>query len=196
MRPRLQRLAASEGALQSEDGDYQRRAHKPLLRRVTRGYVYTLLLFTQALSVSLIIAVWGLGAFYLQLPVVQHHAPVWIMPAAVLVHSLSAALFLWHSCLRILRGTPRVYALLVAVGCCTSLVLFGTARALTGLPLADAFNALTWGAVVATAVCSVAAQRVLIRRVYTVKQPPLWPWEKRDKRVTETAQLQQIWDIS
>lgn len=150
-------------------------------RGVTRGYVGGLIAAVAILGVALLIAVWG-GIAYLTGTQPVATPGVWLMAAELIIAVTVGVLIwgLWAQAILLLRGRrtpPLGHTLVLAGGAyliwCLGGMLFGLGVAETWLsPYAIALAAI-W------ALCSLIFWAVLVRRVYTDRPVPQWPWERR-----------------
>ncbi|MEB4614335.1 hypothetical protein [Leucobacter sp. M11] len=151
-------------------------------RGVTRGYVVGLALMSTVLGIALLVAAWGFIALLGdRRPVTWADAPVFLAPALVILLAAALIWAQWHSAVALLRGRrtpPWATAAVLALGTYLGWGLLGT---LGGLPMAD-----TWASpfplalVVIWPLTLLLFWLVLLRRVYTDRPPPSWPWEKRE----------------
>ncbi|MFV0435148.1 MAG: hypothetical protein ACK5LO_14390 [Leucobacter sp.] len=150
-------------------------------RGVTRGYVGGLILAAVIVAAALTVAVWGvLGLLLDRSPVTSESAPLWAAPVIIALALLLLAWGLWLQALTLLRGRrtpPWGYVVSWAGGAYLIWCLGGV---LAGMTIED-----TWVspfAVVLAPIWAIAALvfwAVLARRVYTDRDVPKWPWERR-----------------
>jgi hypothetical protein len=156
---------------------------EPSRRGVTRAYVGGLIAAVSVLAVALVIASWGGIGYFTGLEPVMTPG-VWVLAAGGLIVLALALLVwgLWSQALALLRGRrtpPLAHTLVLGAGAyllwCLGGMLAGLGIEETWLsPFALAL-ALVW------ALCSLVFWAVLVRRVYTDRPVPRWPWEGRDE---------------
>lgn len=165
----------------------------PKRRGVTRGYVWMLIVGCAVLSVALLVALWGFTALITLTFPVETRVPNITAPAIVLVILAGSIWSMWAQSLQLLRGhttVPITRALLVGLGAYLVWCVLGS---LFGLGVFE-----TWAspfAIELVAVMIVAALCcwwVLLRRVYTTRPTPRWPWE-RDEAEREIDELNDLW---
>lgn len=166
------------------------------VRRVTREYVCGVLVFALAGAVSLTIAAWGLGSFFWGVDLAAPGSPLLLIPFSLVLIVLGCAVIWWRMALILLRGKSAFPWFLCFCSAGFSGLVIAVFRVFAGLDLFAFFDVLTWFAVLSFGFMSAVFWAVLYRRVYTAKQRPLWPWERRDKRELELAHLQEMWDRS
>lgn len=150
-------------------------------RGVTRGYVWGLIFAVVIVSFALMLAAWSALALLTGGgPVTTEGIGFEVSAFAVLLCIGLLLWVLWAQSILLLRGRRAVswtHVLLATFGGYLAWSLVGT---LTGLSLADTWLspyalslALAWG------VGALLCWAVLLRRVYTERPVPRWPWEKR-----------------
>lgn len=152
-------------------------------RPVTRGYAGALTAAAVIVALSLVVSGWGLLSMALDRdPVTTEGVPRWAAPAIVLVLLAVLAWGLWRQAIVLLRGRRGpAWGIIVslAVGAYLLWCLLGV---LAGLSVDE-----TWVSPFAAllvpiwAVASLLFWAVLMRRVYTDRPPPRWPWERHDE---------------
>lgn len=167
-----------------------------VLRRVTRGYVRGIVLVAAVVALSLVIAAWGLSSFLLDANPGGETAGVLVLPVTLLLATVAAVPCWWQQALSLLRGNPRIARLWLLFELVLVAVITVAGRMVAHTELFAALNVFTLEVVLAFLVAHLVFWMILFRQIYTVKGRPLWPWEMRDSRVTEIAQLQQMWDRS
>lgn len=150
--------------------------------RVTRGYVGMLIFAVVTVAVALTVAAWGVLALALEAdPVTTTDRPRWAGPLAIVLALVLLAWTLWRQAITMLRGRRAPswgYWILAAGGAYTVWGLLGSA---VGLPTAE-----TWGSPFALLlmpiwiVASLGFWALLVRRLFTDRGRPRWPWEKDD----------------
>lgn len=152
-------------------------------RGVTRGYVGGLIFAVGVLALAVLIAAWAYLSWMLGGgPVVTPDVSVVATPLIVLVLLAMLGWILWGQSIQLLRGrkTPSwPHIALAAVGgyllWCLGGLLVGMSVEETWLSPFALTLGIVWG--LAALVC----WSVLMRRVYTDRPTPQWPWEKRDE---------------
>lgn len=150
--------------------------------RVTRGYVGMLIFAVVTVAVALTVAGWGLLALGISAdPVSTAGRPRWGGPLAIVLALVLLAWTLWRQALAILRGRRAPawgYWALAGGG---AYVLWSLVGSLLGLPSSE-----TWGSPFALilvpiwVVASLGFWALLVRRVFTDRGRPRWPWERDD----------------
>lgn len=157
-----------------------------------------MLIFASALlTVSLIVAFWGLTSLItLKFPV-ETQVPRTTAPGIIMVTIGVLAWSMWQQSLNVLRGhvaVPIGRAIGVAV---VVYVIWSVLGMLAGMPAAE-----TWLSPFAIELIPIfvlgalCGWWVLLRRVYTNKPTPQWPWEKKDQAEREIEELNDIWHSS
>lgn len=157
---------------------------EPVARRgVTRGYVIGLALMAAVLAVAVLVAAWGFLSLLLERrPITLESAPVVLAPLLVIVAAGGLVWVMWRTAVALLRGRrtpPWGPAALLALGV---YVVWAGVGSIFGLPAGD-----TWASpfplalVVIWPLTLTLFWVVLLRRVYTDRPPPQWPWEKREE---------------
>lgn len=149
-------------------------------RGVTRGYVGALVLACTVLAASLVVAVWGMIALFSgREPITSAGVPRWAAPAVLAVVLGALAWGLWSQALVLLRGRRApswTHTIVLAVG---SYLLWCLGGIAAGASIEE-----TWLSPFAAslapicALASFACWAVLMRRVYTDRGVPRWPWER------------------
>lgn len=157
---------------------------EPVRRGVTRGYVAGLLSAVLVVALAVLVAGWGgFGLATGREPVSVPHIPTIYAPAVVGVCLVLLAWSLWRQAIVLLKGrTAPSWGLIIATGVAAYLIwsFFGTVAMLT---LDD-----TWMspfALILAVICVLASflfWAILVRRVYTNRPTPKWPWERDDDR--------------
>lgn len=151
------------------------------LRRVTRAYVWGLIIATAVLAIALLVASWGIIALASDtLPITTENMAIGV--AILIVFLALAALIwgLWRQALELLRGKKSPsWSHIVVIGV-AGYAIWSVVGVIVGLSLQETF--LSWYAIslgIIWGLCSVMFWALLARRVYTDRRVPQWPWERR-----------------
>jgi hypothetical protein len=148
-------------------------------RGVTRSYVGGLMSAALVAALAGLVASWGLLTWGMgRDPLVSADAPFWVAPLIIFVALTLLAAALWQQALILLRGKSGPaweWMVTVALGAyllwCLACWGFGFSVEDTWLSPFAALLAAVWG------LSSLAFWVVLVRRVYTDRPTPRWPWE-------------------
>lgn len=150
-------------------------------RGVTRGYVRGLVFAVVIVAFSVMLAAWSFIALAsdggpVSTPGVSYGATV----PPVLSCLVLLAIVLWSQSILLLRGRRSLsvtHLLLASIGGYLLWCLLGMA---VGLSLYDTWLSLyALALAIAMAIAVLLAWSLLLRRVYTDRPAPQWPWEKR-----------------
>lgn len=151
-------------------------------RGVTRGYVAALIAASSTVAVALVVASWGIIALSTGgEPVITETVPRWAAPIIVLVCVALLAASLWRQALTLLRGqrAPAWGQVVITAG--GSYLVWCLGGTLAGMELTDTWLSpyavslsLSW------VLANLVFWAVLVRRVFTDKPPPRWPWERAE----------------
>lgn len=152
-------------------------------RSVTRGYVWGLIFAVAIAAFALMLLIWaGISLATGRAPVETPGISFGVAPLAILLCLGLLVWALWAQSLFLLRcdsSLPWTQLLLAAIGSylvwCVTGTLAGLSVAETWLSPYALVIALSW------AVASILCWAVLVRRVYTDREAPRWPWEDREK---------------
>lgn len=168
-------------------------------RRVTRAYVWGLIFAVVIVAFALMLLAWAAIALATGgAPVSTPGIGLGVAPLAVLLCLGLLVWGLWAQSLVLLRGARSVswsHLLLVSLG---SYMVWCAVGTLAGLSTAE-----TWLSPYALAIAlawmfaSLLCWAVLLRRVYTDRPAPRWPWEKHDDLGPDWAHTDENpWDVS
>lgn len=151
-------------------------------RGVTRGYVGALIMAATIVAAALLIAAWGILTLALgRDPVFTPDIPRAVAPALVFLGLALLAFSLWQQSLILLRGRrgPSWAHLIGVAGgvyllWCGGGFLVGMGVEETLLSPFSAALPVIW------LVVGLLYWAVLMRRVYTDRPPPRWPWERAE----------------
>ncbi|MBP1327231.1 cation transport ATPase [Leucobacter exalbidus] len=152
-------------------------------RGVTRGYVTALVAATSVVAVALVVASWGMIALATgRDPVATDHVASWAAPVLVMIAVALFATSLWRQAIALLRGRQRPSWGLMVSAIAGSYLVWSLGGMLAGMTLAE-----TWLSPYALALAAswllanLAGWGVLVRRVYTDRPAPRWPWERAEE---------------
>lgn len=139
-----------------------------------------LVLACVVLAASLVVAAWGLIALGTgREPIASGGVPRWAAPGVLLVALVALGWGLWSQSLVLLRGRRApswTHAIVLAVGAYLLWCLGGIAA---GASIDETWVSPFAGALVPIwALASFACWGVLMRRVFTDRDVPKWPWER------------------
>lgn len=151
-------------------------------RGVTRGYVWGLIFAVAIAGFAMMMIAWSgislvSGRLLISTPGIGYS----VSAVSVLLCLGLLVWVLWSQSILLLRGRRSlswVHVLVVSFG---GYLVWGLVGTLSGLSVADTWlSAFALALAAAWAVASVLCWAVLLRRVYTDRQPPRWPWERHD----------------
>lgn len=157
------------------------RIPRPKPRKVTRGYAFGLVSAVVVLVAALLIATWGLIGLFSDVKPVGSGTSSMLAPALVIISLLLLFWFLWGQTKTLLRGHKISWSWLIVVAG-SSYLFWSLCGMLFGLNIKE-----TWLSPYALAVAIIWPIGVLVfwfllmRKIYTDKNPPRWPWELRDE---------------
>ncbi|WP_449277760.1 hypothetical protein [Leucobacter sp. GX24907] len=153
---------------------------EPGRRGVTRGYVGALIAACTILAASLVVASWGMLSLLADSePIETDGVPRWAAPLILAVALGALAWGLWAQSIVLLRGrrSPSwTHLLVLSVG---SYLIWCVGGMAAGASVDETWLSPYAGLLVPIwAVSSLACWAVLLRRVYTDRGVPRWPWER------------------
>lgn len=152
----------------------------PQPQRITRAYARGLVAAVAIFAVALLVFTWGLTALALQRDPVVTEVPKFTAPAAVGVGLVILVWFLWRELISMIQGGRPHWVLLIVVPGLTY-ILWSLVGTLAGLGLDETwvspFSALL---AVSWLISILIFWWILIRKLYSSKGRPQWPWEKKD----------------
>lgn len=167
-------------------------------RRVTRGYVWGLIFAVVIVAFALMLLAWaaislGTDGGPVSTPGIGFGAA----PLAIILCLGVLVWGLWSQSLVLLRGTRAVsltHMFLVSLG---GYLVWSLVGMFTGLSIAETWlSPYALALAVAWAVASLLCWAVLLRRVYTDRPVPRWPWEKRGDLGPDWANTEENpWDV-
>lgn len=152
-------------------------------RGVTRGYVGGLLLATLVVASALVVASWGFIALLGDRePVETDGIAKWVAPLGVFVALGALAWGLWQQAIILLRGHRSLSWAHMVVLAGAAYLLWCIVGTLAGLSIDETWLS-PFSIVLAPiwAIASLLFWAILLRRVYTDRDVPKWPWEKREE---------------
>lgn len=149
-------------------------------RRVTRGYVWGLIFAVAITAFACMLLAWsGISLATGRSPVETPGINLGAAPFAVLLCLALLVWVLWKQSLVLLRGTRSISLTHMLVGSLGAYLIWSLLGMLVGLSVSETWMspyafaiALTW------ALASLLCWVLLLRRVYTDRPAPRWPWEK------------------
>lgn len=150
-------------------------------QRVTRGYALALIAADAILAIALLVAGWGALSLWLDRSPVTSEVSRAAGPLIVLAAVAVLVVALWYQTLEILRGSKPAWALLIVVPGAAYLVW-----SLGGFAAGMGFDE-TWFSPFALLLALIWAialglfWAVFMRRVYTDRGVPKWPWERNNE---------------
>lgn len=152
-------------------------------RGVTRGYVAALIAATCIVAVALVVASWGVIALALgSEPVTSEPVPRWAAPVIVIFTIALLAASLWLQALTLLRGqrAPAWGQVVITAG--GSYLVWSLGGTLAGMTISETWlSPYAFALSVAWVVANFGFWAVLVRRVFTDRPPPKWPWERAEE---------------
>ena len=150
-------------------------------RGVTRGYVWGLVVAVAIVGWALMLAAWSVISLATGRGPVSTEGIGYSVTAIVVLLCLGLLVWqLWSQCLTLLRGRRQLswrHLLVVSFG---GYLLWSCIGTLAGLSIGDTWLSLhALALAVSWALAAVLCWAVLLRRVYTDRPAPTWPWEKR-----------------
>ncbi len=150
-------------------------------RRPTRGYVWGVIAAVVILATALITASWGILSVMIgRTPVTTRGIGLYAAELIVGLLLLSLAWGLWNQALAYLRGRRALSwsaVVVLAGGAYLAWSLLGMA---VGMQMQDTWlSPFALALAIIWAVCSIVFWVVLVRRIYTDRPVPQWPWERR-----------------
>lgn len=158
-------------------------------RRVTRGYVIALIGSAALLALSLIVCGWGLLALYTDTaPVQQPGVPFAVAPLLVAITHALLAWSLWKQAIALLHGRRAPHTGWMLGTAFGAFLLWCVGGNLAGLAVNETWlSVYAWLIVPVFVLTALAFWAVLMRRVYTDRGVPQWPWEKRGEPGPDTS---------
>ena len=150
-------------------------------RKVTRAYVWMIIVAAITLAVSFLVFAWGMLRYTTGRYPVETEVTSLLGPLTVVVIFATTTWSLWRQSLTILRGSTTAP---VAQGLGNGLlayVIWSVVGSLAGLRFDE-----TWMSMFALVIIPIVvvvhllAWAVLVRKVYTDRPTPQWPWERAE----------------
>lgn len=161
-------------------------SHPVPRRKVTRGFVLGLAAMASFFALALLVAAWGLLALALNSMPVESALPFFVAPMILLAALGELYWMLWRIALRTLRGNaapPWGLALLAAL---LAVAIWAGLGFLAGLTVSEAlFSVFVLSLFLAWLIAAIVFWLLLARQVFTERQTPLWPWERKELRDRE-----------
>lgn len=149
-------------------------------RKITKGYALGLLAADAFFAVALVVVSWGLMSLWLSISPVTSNVSNLTAPAIVIVCIALLVFFLWRELISLLKGHRPALVLAIIIPGLAYLTwsLLGTAFSMhlsdTWLSPFALVLAVSW------LIALLAFWGILLRKLYSGKGRPLWPWEKKD----------------
>ena len=153
-------------------------------RGVTRAYVLGLIGATLIVAVALIVASWGmLGLAIGREPVETPGVPIWLGAVSIGLSLVLLAVLLWRHAIALLKGRQQPIPGLILGAGFGAYILWCLIGLLGGLSIDETWlSPYAWVLAVIWALAVVLFWLVLVRRVYTNRPVPKWPWERREEQ--------------
>lgn len=150
---------------------------------VTRGYVGGLILAAVIVAIALLVAVWGVLALLGDRePVSSDAVPRWAGPILVAVAVAGLAAGLWQQALILLRGQRTPAWGLIVTSAVGGYLVWCLGGILAGMSIDETWvSPFAASLVPIWAIVAVLFWAVLLRRVYTDRPTPKWPWERAEE---------------
>jgi hypothetical protein len=166
-------------------------------RGVTRSYVWMLIFGCTFVTVSLVVAGWGLTALALLRLPVETSVPTYYGPLVLVLLFLSLAASMWYQSLNVLRGHKTVPISRMIVMGLVAYIVWSLAGMLAGMSIGETWLSLfSFELVPLFAFGLLSCWYLLLRRVYTDRPTPRWPWEKHEEAEREIEDLNELWQSS
>lgn len=162
-------------------------------QRVTKGYALALIAADAILAIALLIAGWGMLTLWLDRSPVTSDVSRGAAPLIVLAAVAVLVIALWQQTIEILRGNSPGWVLLVIVPGAAYLV-WSLGGLIAGMGIDETW--LSPFALVLALIWAVALGlfwAVFMRRVYTDRGVPKWPWERREEENDEFGEGDEGW---
>lgn len=149
--------------------------------KITRGYAFGLISAVCILVAALLIAGWGLLSLFSAGSPVVSNIPTFVAPLLVMAALVLLVWVMWAQTIALLKGARPAWSLMIVVAGAAYLIwaLGGTAA---GMTVAE-----TWLSPFAAMIFLIWPAglfifwSLLLRRLYSSKGPPKWPWEEREE---------------
>lgn len=165
-------------------------------RGVTRSYVYALIAACVFLALSFLVAVWGLTSVLLLRFPVETSISRFIGPGIIALTLALLAWSMWQQSLDLLRGNTAVPAVRLVTTAVTVYLVWSLLGMLAGMAVTETWlSVYAFELAVIYALAQLTCWWLLLRRVYTDRPTPQWPWEK-DEHEREIQELNDIWHAS
>ena len=150
-------------------------------RGVTRGYVWGLVFAVAIAGFALMLTAWSLISLASSGGPVSTPGIGFSATAVPVLLCLGLLVWLlWSQSLLLLRGRRQLSWRHLLIASFGGYLLWGLAGTLLGLSLTDTWlSPYALALAIAWALATVLCWAVLLRRVYTDRPAPSWPWEKR-----------------
>lgn len=148
--------------------------------RITKGYAVGLLAADAFFAVALLVLSWGLLSLWLAVSPVTSEVSNLTAPGILIVCTAMLVFFLWRELISLLKGHRPAWVLAIIIPGLAYLTwsLLGT---LFSMNLSDTWlSPFALVLAVAWLIALLIFWAILLRKLYTGKDRPLWPWEKKD----------------
>lgn len=149
-------------------------------RRLTREYARGLVAAVAIFTIAMLVFTWGITAFLLERDPITTTISKMTAPAIVLLCLALLIFVLWRDLISMVKGHPPTYYLLVVVPAGVYL-LWSLLTTALNLSISEAWlSPFALGLAACWAIALLLFWWILLRRLYSDKGRPQWPWEKKD----------------
>ena len=148
--------------------------------RITRGYAFGLLAADAFFALSILVMGWGFLSLWIETSPITSAVSNLTAPGLIFVCLAILIFMLWRELVSLLRGNRPAWALAIVIPGIAYLVwsLLGMAATLT---VSETWTSpFAFSLAGAWLIAVLLFWWVLLRKLYTEKGRPLWPWEKKD----------------
>lgn len=149
-------------------------------RKVTRAYARGLIGAVVILAIAIVVASWGTLALLLERDPIYTTVPAFTAPLIILACIAVTIWLLWREIVHLLRGNRASWLLIVVLPGLVYLIwcLIGTA---VGFEIEETWlSPFSVALAVAFLIGLLGFWFVILRKLYTDRGRPQWPWEKKE----------------